>query len=111
MKSDTTGFDDAVIAVLNPSGSALLFSTYLGGAFPSGVTHAAGNDIGLGIAVDTHGGIYVSGATNSPFFPTTTGAYQCASGSENPLTFDAFVAKLDVSDVVHGGVPPCTNVA
>src|SRR5207253_4528425 len=31
MKSDATGATDALVAVLNPSGSALLFSTYLGG--------------------------------------------------------------------------------
>jgi len=113
MKSDATGRTDAFVAVLNPSGSALLFSTYLGGAHLLVPGNDAGDDIGLGIAVDTHGRIYVTGATNSPFFPTTSeataGPYQRSSGSQNPLAFDAFVAKLDVSDVVPSNHPPVAN--
>ena len=58
-------------AKLNPSGTALIYSTYLGG------TNA---DYSLGIAVDGSGNAYVTGFTISTDFPTTTGAYQTNSG-------------------------------
>jgi hypothetical protein len=54
------GITDAFVAELNPSGSALLFSTYLGGN---------GEDRGQGIAVDSLGNIYVTGYTTSVDFP------------------------------------------
>ena len=52
---------DAFVARLNPPGTALVFSTYLGGA--------AGDD-GQGIAVDAGGTVYVTGRTWSTDFPT-----------------------------------------
>ena len=72
---------DVFIAKLNTTGSALVFSTYLGGS---------GDDVGAGVAVDLNGNAYVTGATLSANFPTTGGAYQ----SPNPGGQDAFVAKL-----------------
>ena len=77
------GSTDTYVAKLNPSGSALVYSTYLGGS---------GDDQGLGIAVDSAGNAYVTGPTYSPDFPT-----------QNPLqaemrgNYDAFVAKLNPS--------------
>ena len=59
---------DVFVAKLNPSGTALVYSTYLGGA--------KGVDYGLGIAVDSSGSAYVTGTTTGSDFPTTTGAYQ-----------------------------------
>ena len=52
----------AFVTELNPSGTALLYSTYLGGT---------GGDSGLGIALDPAGNIYVAGLTFSTDFPTT----------------------------------------
>ena len=49
------GGDDAFVTKLNASGSALLYSTYLGGS---------GGDGGYGIAVDGAGNAYVTGDTN-----------------------------------------------
>ena len=52
---------------LNPTGSGLVYSTYLGGS---------DYDYGGGIAVDTSGNAYVTGLTFSSDFPTTAGAFQ-----------------------------------
>jgi hypothetical protein len=72
------GGGDAFVAKLNPSGSALVYSTYLAGA------------TGNGIAVDAAGNAYVTGDAGPLSFPTTTGSFQTA-----PLGYDAFVTKLN----------------
>lgn len=78
------GSTDAFVTKLNSSGTALVYSTYLGGT---------ADDAGLSIAVDSGGRAYVSGGTNSPNFPTTANALQpVAQGS-----FDGFVTKLSAS--------------
>jgi hypothetical protein len=74
---------DAFVAKLDPTGTVLAFSTYLGGA---------GADVGYGVAVDVDG-VYVTGYTMSDDFPTSLTAFQRAlSGA-----LDAFVSKLDPS--------------
>jgi hypothetical protein len=76
------GSGDAFVSELNASGSALAFSTYLGGS---------GTDDGYGIALDSSGNIYVTGSTFSTNFPTTPGAFQ----TTNPYASEqAFVAKI-----------------
>ncbi len=75
------GNGDGFVTKLNPTGTALVYSTYLGGT---------GEDVGLGIAVDTAGNAYVTGGTSSTNFPTTPGAYQTSFGGGE----DAFVAKF-----------------
>lgn len=78
---------DVFVAKLNPTGSALAYSTYLGGS---------GNDGGNDIVVDASGDAYVSGLTASADFPTTPGAFQTACGGGCAGgTFDAFVTKLN----------------
>src|SRR5208337_2632455 len=59
------------VTKLNPTGTALVYSTYLGGT---------SHDQGQGIAVDTAGNAYVTGFTVSTDFPTTTGALQTTFG-------------------------------
>ncbi|HJT24864.1 MAG TPA: SBBP repeat-containing protein, partial [bacterium] len=79
--SPLVGTTDAFITEMNPSGTALIFSDYLGG-----------NDYATawGIALDPSGDIFVTGETNSFDFPTTSNAVQTAlNGNMN-----AFVAKL-----------------
>src|SRR5207245_10979867 len=74
---------------LNPLGSALVYSTYLGGGSPDHAT---------GIALDAAGNAYVTGNTSSVEFPTTPGAYQTTFGGSNGVltsSGDAFVVKLD----------------
>ena len=55
----------AFVTEMNPSGTALLYSTYLGGT---------GGDFGLGIALDPSNNVYVAGITFSADFPTTANA-------------------------------------
>lgn len=81
-----SGASDAFVTKLNPSGMALLYSTYLGGG---------GGDGGSGIAVDGSGNAYVTGSTDSTDFPTTPGAFQTTLGS--PDASNAFVTKLNAS--------------
>jgi uncharacterized protein (TIGR03437 family) len=91
-------FGDAFVAKLNPAGTALVYSTYLGGS---------NDDEGLAIAVDSAGNAYVGGATQSTNFPTSN-AYQskyggsgggpafCCGTTTPFLSFgDGFVAKLN----------------
>lgn len=74
---------DVFITKFTPDGSALVFSTFLGGS---------SEDIGLGIGVDSTGNTYVVGRTQSADFPTTSGAFQTTFGG---ALLDAFAAKFD----------------
>ena len=67
-------YDDFVVK-LNASGSAFVFSTFLGGS-----DIETGNALGSGIAVDPAGNAYVTGYTNSGDFPRTPGALQVDPG-------------------------------
>jgi hypothetical protein len=77
------GTDNAFVTKLNPAGTALLYSTYLGGN---------NNDLGQGIAVDASGNAYIAGQTFSGNFPTTSGAFQTHFSD---LSNAAFLAKLN----------------
>jgi len=78
------GTSNAFVAKLNPSGSALVYSTYLGGS---------DSDFGFGISVDSSGHAYVTGLTVSANFPTTAGAFQTSPSGE----LNAFITKLNPS--------------
>ncbi|MFN0102363.1 MAG: SBBP repeat-containing protein [Bryobacteraceae bacterium] len=81
------GGDDLFVSKLNPSGSALVYSTYLGG------NRNENAQAGIpSIAVDATGGAYIAGGTASSNFPVTNGALQTTYGG-GPA--DAFIAKLD----------------
>jgi hypothetical protein len=73
-------FYEAFVTKMNPAGSALVYSTYLGGG---------SEDAGFGVAVDSSGNAYVAGETWSSNFPVKNG-FQSASSNSN----DAFVTKL-----------------
>ncbi len=90
-QSTNGGNFDVFVTKLNPTGSALLYSTYLGGS---------GDDRGFSIARDSSNNVYVTGRTRSTNFPTTPGAFQPTHGSglcgsPPELCLDAFVAKLN----------------
>ncbi len=74
---------DAYVIKLNASGSALAYSTFLGGD--------EDDDSARGIAIDRHGAAYVVGYTVSTSFPTTVGAYD---STYNGGYGDTFVTKL-----------------
>src|SRR2546425_238817 len=78
------GLVDAFVTKLNPTGSALVYSTHLGGG---------GSDQGFGIAVDTSGNAYVTGSAGGLNFPTTPGAFQTTPGGVG----DAFVTKFNAT--------------
>src|SRR5206468_6916767 len=76
------GASDVFVTKLHPTGSQLVYSTFLGGTAP---------EFAWGIAVDTSGNAYVTEATDSSDFPTTPGVFQPnLAGSD-----DAFVTKLN----------------
>jgi hypothetical protein len=87
----TNGGDyDAFISKINPQGTAVVWSTFLGGT--EGVEYAEG------IAVDPSGNVIVSGDTNSYLdFPVTAGAIQSTYGGH---ARDSWVAKINAAGTV-----------
>jgi len=79
-----TGTDNAFVTELSSTGT-VVYQTYLGG----------GGDAGNAIAVDAAGDAYLTGATASANFPTTTNAFSRTSASGGAGTNDAFVAELN----------------
>ncbi|HET6658731.1 MAG TPA: SBBP repeat-containing protein [Rubrobacter sp.] len=75
------GSFDAFVTKLNAAGSALDYSTFLGGT---------SDDRGRGMALDASGRAYVTGFTDSSDFPTTQGAFDRSLNGGA----DAFVTKL-----------------
>ncbi len=83
---------DVFVTKLNPTGTALVYSTYLGGA---------GFDFGYGIVVNGSGAAYVTGFTSGGHFPVTANAVQSTLGG----SFAAFIANLDAT----GGTLPYSS--
>ncbi len=78
-------FGDAFVTKLNPGGTALTYSHYLGGT---------NDDEGTAIAVDSGGSTYVTGFTFSADFPTAGGGPTKFGGGPLGASRDAFVAQL-----------------
>src|SRR6266849_5648817 len=72
----------AFVTKINPAGTALVYSTYLGGTRNYGAS-------GSGIAVDSAGNAYITGETSSPDFPTVNPLQPVLNGPA-----DAFVSKI-----------------
>jgi hypothetical protein len=79
------GSQAAFVTKVNRAGSALDFSTYLGGS---------GTDSGAAIALDSAGNCYVTGSTNSSNFPTVNAIPSTSSGINLGVNQDAFVTKI-----------------
>ncbi|UCG03866.1 MAG: SBBP repeat-containing protein [Candidatus Heimdallarchaeota archaeon] len=76
------GSSDLFITKLNPVGSSLIFSTYLGGS---------GEDSGFSIVVDTYNNTYFTGKTSSQDYPITPNAINDSFSGE----YDIFITKLN----------------
>jgi hypothetical protein len=83
---------DAFVANLTAAGSALVYSTYLGG---SGLDLSGNFNVG-GIAVDREGSAYVTGLTDSTNFPLVRPVQATYGGG----LFDAYVAKLNAAGMI-----------
>jgi hypothetical protein len=81
IQDSLSGNSDAFVSKLNSTGSALVYSTYLGGS---------SHDYGKGIAVDPAGNAYVVGYTYSSNFPTSSPIQESNAGG-----YDAFVTKIN----------------
>jgi Beta-propeller repeat len=80
---------DVFVSKVNSSGSALLFSTYIGGNY---------QDSGNGIAVDANEYVFVAGTTSSSDFPVLNAFQSTSGGPTTPgVPGDAFVLKLNPS--------------
>jgi hypothetical protein len=75
------GYNDVFVTKLNPTGTALVYSTFLGGI---------ADDTASSIAVDPAGNAYLCGETNSSNFPVSSPLQAANAGGQ-----DAFVAKLN----------------
>ncbi len=85
----------AFLTELNPTGSALVYSSYFGGS---------GGDAGQGIALDASGIAYITGTTTSFNFPITlspTSAFQTTNNSANGA---AFISKIDTTKTGTGSL-------
>ncbi len=90
--------DDLFVTKLDPSGSQLLYSTFLGG---SGVPDYEDETV-RDIVVDQAGRVYVTGATIASDFPTTPGAYDPTYNVYQPYpqfppAANIFITRLDAS--------------
>ena len=85
---DGTDSTSGFITKLNPTGSALIYSTFLGGNEGMG-----GGDTATGIALDSASNTYITGAAG-PGFPVTKGAYQTVKGGDFGV---GYVTKLNAT--------------
>jgi|GEM_PF-1210249 len=86
----TKGYDwDVFVAKINAAGTAIVYSTYL--------SANGWNEYGTGIAVDSSGNVYVTGATNATDFPgVTAGSIQPSFGGTGSNR-DAFAVKINAA--------------
>jgi len=77
---------DAFVTKINAAGTAVVYSTYLGGT---------GDEYAQALAVDGSGNVYVTGVTNSAGFPGVTGGSLQSSFAGG--TYDAFLTKINAA--------------
>jgi uncharacterized protein (TIGR03437 family) len=74
--------DDIFVTKLNPAGSVLVYSTYLGGGSA---------DDAYALALDRNGNVYITGRTNSSDFPLTNAI------QSTRVAFDMFVTEINAA--------------
>ena len=98
-QKEVNGSQDAFLTVLNPTGTDLIYSTYLGGDVV---------DRAWALAIDDNGSAYIQGITNSINFPVTDNAYQKSKDGVNwtlndpddidyQNSFDLFLSKININ--------------
>lgn len=88
LQSALLGPEDAFVTKLNPTGTALVYSTYLGGTQ---------RDYANAIAVNAAGEAFVVGGTRSDDFPVSQNAFQRRKGYPGYTVSNAFVSKFSAS--------------
>ena len=96
VQTTNAGGFDAFVSKLDATGSALVYSTYLGGS---------DEEIAYGTAVDGLGSAYVTGGTYSTNFPTTPGSPQTTQAGDG----DAFLAKIEIVATLPTSTDQCKN--
>jgi hypothetical protein len=81
------GYSDVFVTKVNWTGSALAYSSFLGGS---------GGELAMDVLLDGSNSIYIGGSTTSPDFPVSPSAYDKTFSGTQGLD-DAFLAKLDAS--------------
>ncbi|HVC93504.1 MAG TPA: SBBP repeat-containing protein, partial [Pirellulales bacterium] len=93
------GYCNAFVTKLNAGGSALVYSTLLGGSGFDSYSFAGSGDSGNGIAIDASGDAYVTGNTQSSNFPTANALQPVYGGGQ--VTWgagaDAFVTEFNAT--------------
>jgi hypothetical protein len=90
------GATDIYVTKFSPSGTSLVYSTFLGGSYLEWSDSAIEEAVNQGIAVDSSGNVYVIGDTGSTDFPTTANAFQRTCAVITPFgCLSPFLTKLD----------------
>ncbi len=99
LASATPGGIEGFVTKINPAGSALIYSTFIGGSFNSqnffNLTAQS-----IGISLDSAGNAYITGNTTATSFPASPDAFQPFNRGQS----DAFVSKLTMSHIISGQV-------
>lgn len=90
------GRPNVFLSELNPQGTALLFSTYLGGSGDQGADN---------VTLDKAGNVYIAGLTHSGDFPTTPRAFQ--PGFAGGAT-DVFIVRVNPANAAGVSITPAT---
>jgi hypothetical protein len=94
------GGGDAFLAEIDPAGTAIVYSTFLGGS---------GSDSGFTIAIDASGNAYIAGLTTSATFPGVSGSSLQPANAGGADGYDAFVTKVS-NPIAHASfytLAPC----
>ena len=88
----SNGDEDGFLVKLNPTGTALVYGTYI-----NGIGEDAVNADAYGVAVDPSNEAIVVGGTQSAVFPITLNAYQTTNNGAPNASDNAFVTKFNAA--------------
>jgi sugar lactone lactonase YvrE len=103
-QNNSNGYGNAFVAKLNPTGTSLTYSTFLGGSGnglidPDDNSSLNGGDVGSAIALDAAGDAYIAGTTWSGDFPTTGSAFQPHYNGLTTSYIDYYVSEAFVAEI------------